>query len=143
MHPGELIDARGINLALRGTDKRAVLMELAELFDELDSAAVLRVMLDREALGSTAAAGVAVPHGRLDVSRVYCRLGVHHRGVAFDATDGQPVHVFAAVISPTGRHGEHLLALARLGRMLRPDVRQKLLAAPDPATALRIVRATW
>ncbi len=127
-------------MSLADESKSAVLRTLAGLFSDLDEELVHRVFLDREAIATTGfGSGVAVPHGRISgVSRVHAALGVHRGGVAFDAIDGQPVHIFVALVSPLGGK-EHLQALAQVSRILRPrEVRAELLEA-TPERALQLL----
>ena len=135
-----LFDLDRVTTSLADESKESVLRTLASLFSDLDTDVVHRVFLNREALASTGlGSGVAVPHGRVSgVSRVHAALGVHRDGVAFDAIDGEPVHIFVALVSPLGRGNEHLRALAEVSRILRPDaVRKELLqATPEQALAL-------
>ena len=44
--------------------------------------------------------------------------------------DGNPVHIFVALLAPQGSTGEHLKALARVSRLLKdPSFRGRLLEA--------------
>jgi len=50
--------------------------------------------------------------------------------VAFDAVDGQPVDLIFALLAPPESGAEHLLALARVARLLRrADLREQLRQA--------------
>ncbi|MBW2277774.1 MAG: PTS sugar transporter subunit IIA, partial [Deltaproteobacteria bacterium] len=55
-------------------------------------------------------------------------VGISRAGVAFDAVDGQPVHIFVALLAPLASTGDHLKALARVSRILKdPLIRTQLL----------------
>lgn len=78
--------------------------ELAQRRDEL-----LAAMRAREAQGSTASQGVAIPHVKLPgLGGVATVIGVHRAGVDFHALDGGPVHVFFSVARPAETADEHL-----------------------------------
>ena len=85
---------------LKATDKRAALSELAEvicsLYSDIDKGLLVRVLIDREQLGSTGIGdGVAIPHGKLSsVKHPIVSFGRSKEGLDFDAMDGQPVHLF-------------------------------------------------
>ncbi len=132
----ELLDPRRVNLALKAQDKVGVLRELAELLgrDGEDPSAIVEVLWAREQLASTGVgSGVAVPHGRLQgLGTIRAALGVHPRGVAFDAVDGEPVQVFVAILAPEDRPSQHLKLLAEVSRVLRrEEVRRCLRGAQD------------
>ncbi len=127
---------------LHGQDKAGVLRELAEVLCQhtpglpLSAEQVHHALSDRERLGSTGVGeGVAIPHAKLDgtVQLVAC-FGRSRAGVAFDAIDGQPVHLFFVLLVPENSAGTHLKALARVSRLLKNAAfRQSLLTLPDNA----------
>jgi PTS system nitrogen regulatory IIA component len=90
--------------------------------DGVDRDFLFRVLLAREALGSTAVGdGVAIPHVRSPVVLHIARPAVHlsylARPIDFGAPDGRPVHILFLALSPTVR--VHLHVLARLAFALR------------------------
>lgn len=137
----ELLSVENTSVSLSQGTKDAVLLELGELvartIDGATAQSVRKVLADREALASTGVgSGVAIPHGRLPgLERVRVGIGVHTRGVSFDAIDGRPVHIFVVVLSPDNEPGQHLRLLRHASLMLREDaVRRRLLACPDAAS---------
>lgn len=102
----------------------------------LEEEAVLKVVLDREALGSTGVGGgVALPHGKSAlVDRPVLVLAISPGGVDFDSLDGRPVHIFALLVTPLGGDGrEHLSLLARLGGLFKsPSAVAEAVAARTP-----------
>ncbi len=136
----DLIDDDRVSLALQAGDKDGVLREIAALLDGqgLDSATVYDALVTREQLASTGVgSGIAIPHGRVaGLSNVRAALGVHRKGVNFDSVDGEPVHVFVAILAPEDQPTQHLKMLADISRRLRDaKVRELILDAPDPASA--------
>jgi len=71
-----------------------------------------------------------------DVGKVNSKMKIHWRKGLKIALF---VAVFVAVLGPEKHTGDHLKALARISRILRDDaVCERLLAAPDAATALAL-----
>ena len=121
----EALLAGGIVYRLVGTDIESVLRAAVEgmrLPDEVDREQLLRVLVAREALASTGVGdGIAIPHVRnpivLHVPRPTITLCFLERSVDFGALDGQPVHCFFTIVSPTVL--AHLHLLSRLAFALR------------------------
>jgi PTS system nitrogen regulatory IIA component len=111
--------------AMRATTKSDALKEiatlLATLHPEIDGARLVQVLLDREALGSTAIGeGIAIPHGKMPrVGNVVAAFGRSDAGIAFDSLDGKPTRLFFLLVAPEDSAGLHLKALARVSRLLK------------------------
>ena len=134
----DLIGRDMIVPALAGTDKRSILEELAahvsRQHPRIDRATLTRVLVDREALASTAIGeGVAIPHGKLGaVTEIVACLGRARAGVDFDAMDKQATYLFFVLVAPESSTGAHLKALARISRVFKDgSFRKRLLEAPD------------
>src|SRR3954469_3810880 len=132
--------------ALRATEKRAILEELATYMaghhPRIDRAHLSRVLIEREQLASTAIGeGVAIPHGKLaSVGEIVACLGRAQAGVEFDSMDGQPTYLFFVLVAPESSTGAHLKALARISRVFKdPEFRRRLLAAADAESMYHVV----
>jgi PTS system nitrogen regulatory IIA component len=131
----------------RPLDKAGVLRTIAQMLSQgtaADTAAVERVLTDREQLQSTGIGeGVAIPHGALpQLDSQHASLLIVPEGVDFAAIDGQLVNIVFAVLGPKRATGEHLKTLARVSRILRNKAfRDRLVAAPDALAAHRLVVA--
>ena len=101
-------------------------------------AAILDLLAQREALGSTAIGkGVAVPHARSAlIAERAVLIARSVRGIDFDAPDGKPVQLIFLIVAPSvGQDPIYLKLLADIVRAVRlTKVRQRLLEAPDFAT---------
>lgn len=134
----EMIPPAAVRVPLQATDAAEALDELAAVLAHahgLPAELVLARLQEREHLGSTALGnGVALPHGRGDVTRSVGALGISPRGLVWEP-DAARVHVIVAVLSPpTGP--EHVRTLSWIGRVLgQARVYEALLAAPDAARA--------
>lgn len=121
---------------LKAKDKEGVLNELAEAICQyepsVDRATLVRVLLDREKLGSTGIGeGVAIPHGKLNsVSRPLVSFGRSPGGLDFDSMDAQPAHLFFLLVAPENSAGIHLKTLAKIAKALKSSAfRRRLIEA--------------
>ncbi len=109
-----------------------------------DENSVAKVVLEREELGTTGIGeGIAVPHGKSDaVDRVVAAFGKSEKGINFDSVDNQPVHLLFLLVAPVGSSGPHLLALARISRLLKSrEFRDELMKAKTSADILKIFQS--
>ena len=142
----DLLDPSAIAAELGGTTKNEVLGELTDALlrveKSLDRSEVIRVLQERERLGSTGIGeGVAIPHGKLkDLDRLLIAFGRSNKGVDFDSMDGKPAHIFFLLVAPEESVGVHLKTLARISKLLKNQtVRRRLLDAADAADLHRII----
>lgn len=115
----DAVRAGGVHHGVAGTDKASTLRALVDrlaLPREADRDLVHRMLLAREALGSTGVGnGIAIPHARnpivLHVPTPAVAISYLDRPVDFEALDGKPVHTLVLLVSPSTRAHLHLLAL--------------------------------
>jgi PTS system nitrogen regulatory IIA component len=120
-HPGlaDAIRAGGVHRGISGKDKAEVLRAVVDrlpLPGKGERELLLRVLLAREALGSTGFGnGIAIPHPRnpivLRVARPEVAICYLEPPVDFEAIDGKPVHTLFTVVSSSTRTHLHFLAL--------------------------------
>ena len=142
----EMLKGEFILEDLKARNKHDVLAELAAVFAKerpgFDADAVLQILLERERLGSTGIGdGIAIPHGKLPgLDEMLLSFGRSFEGIAFDAMDGKPAHLFFLLIAPENSAGLHLKALAMISRMLKdPTFRSGLLEAKGKEDLLEII----
>jgi len=142
----ELLDPAAIVAELQGGSKNEVLAELTDALlvanPKLNRAEVLRVLQERERLGSTGIGeGVAIPHGKLrNIDRQLIAFGLSSGGVEFDAMDGKPARLFFLLIAPEEAAGAHLKTLARISKLLKgSQVRERLRDATDRQQIYQII----
>ena len=110
---------------LKADNKRDALAELSAVFAggklTFDSEAMLRVLLEREKLGSTGIGdGIAIPHGKLaGLDEMVVAFGRSKEGIEFAAMDGRPVYLLFLLMAPEDSASQHLKALAKISRMLK------------------------
>jgi PTS system nitrogen regulatory IIA component len=134
---------------LEARDRTGVLREMAVRLEArhapgLDDS-LLDKLLKREELGTTAIGkGVAVPHCRAKgIKAPALLLGLSPDGVAFDAVDGKPSHVFFLLVSPEDNPGAGLRLLAAIAGLVRRSrgLSSKLIKAPTPEAIIGVLQA--
>ena len=131
---------------LEARNQHDVLAELVGVFAKggvrFDPEAMQQVLLERERLGSTGIGdGIAIPHGKLQgLDEILLSFGRSSEGIAFDAMDGKPVHLFFLLMAPENSAGLHLKILAKISRMLKDTaLRNNLLQAKSKEEIWRII----
>jgi len=106
MKLSQLIDEDCILPELKAKDKKGVLEELVDALvtrePSIDKKALVRVLLEREHLGSTGIGdGVAIPHGKFSgITQPIISFGRSRTGLDFDSMDGEPVSLFFLLVAP-------------------------------------------
>lgn len=145
VHLSEFLDPSMVCLSLAGETKQQILGELVSTmgFDVNDEAAILRILLHREGMGSTGIGrGIAVPHCRTPLAkRLQVAYGRRLQGLAYDAIDGEPVvHFFLLVAPPVEVSNEYLPVLGRIAQLAKePDVPARLAAVQTSEGFLRLL----
>lgn len=131
---------------LKSRDKKGVLDELVApiaRIAEVNHETLLRVLMDRERLGSTGiGGGIGIPHGKLkDLDSLVLGFGLSRKGVDFESMDGRPTYIFFLLVTPENSTGLHLKLLARISRILKNEpFRERLLNAADRDEILSIIQ---
>ena len=123
----DYLDQSSIILGVKQEGKKKILSAILDHLIENkkiskeDKKGILKKLLQREEMGSTAIGGhIALPHARLDsINKVVVCLAVSKEGVEFDSLDQEPVNIIALLLSNQKEAGLHLKMLAFLARMLR------------------------
>lgn len=141
------LSAEDIIADLNSTGKEDALAELAAKIEErhphLKRAELLKVLLERERLGSTGIGdGVAIPHCKVkNAEKLMLVFGRSIAGIDFKSLDGRPAHLFFLLVAPDDAVGIHLKMLARISRLLKdPLTRRRLLDAPDVEAVFNFIR---
>ena len=144
----DILSVKSTLVGLKGFSKDEIIEELVDSLEVgsafADRDKVLQAVLEREKIMSTGIGdGIAIPHGKSDaVTELSAALGIHKRGVDFDALDGEPTFVFFLLLSPANVSGPHIKALARISRMLKNDnFKKKLIEAGSSEELLGIIEA--
>jgi len=142
----ELLRGDLIIADIQAVDKVGVIREFAAHLSAAgkvrDPDELMRVLLEREAMGSTGIGdGVAIPHGKLHGrGEVIVAFGRSHRGVDYQSLDDKPAYLFFLLVTPQESPGEHLKMLARISRILKnPALRERLRTVPDGGELHRLI----
>ena len=100
----DILSAKSVIVDLKGETKEEIIeelvdaLEVGEVITNRDK--VLQAVLEREKIMSTGIGdGIAIPHGKSDaVVELTAALGIHKRGVDFEALDGEPAFVFYSTL---------------------------------------------
>ncbi len=120
---------------LKSQDKMGILEELATPVARnanIDVEKIVRVLRERERLGSTGiGGGIGIPHGKLkDLENLLLGFGISRQGVDFESMDNRPTHIFFLLITPENSTGLHLKVLARISRILKNEpFKERLMEA--------------
>ena len=148
MKISEFLCTKAISADLKGTNKEEIIDELvgllvsAEAIEKKNKPKLVEILLQREALGSTAIGqGIAIPHGKSEnVAQLTAGLGVSKGGVDFDSLDGEPAYIFFLLVAPVDSAGPHLKALARISRLLKDKYFRDILKnSKDEKTILKLI----
>jgi len=149
MHILDFLNEKAVSADLKSQDKNSVIKELIELLvesDQLkpkDKGAAVKVLLNREALGSTGIGqGVAIPHGKCEyVSELIGAFGISKSGIKFDSLDGEPAYIFFLLLAPVESSGPHLKALARISKLLKDKYfRDSLKNSDGERTLIKLIK---
>lgn len=117
----DLLSPDRVHTNFKATGKADLLRGLSALLatEDDESAAILDALSAREALGSTGLGrGVAIPHGRIEgLSRARAAFVRLAEPLDFDAIDGQPVDLVAALAVPAQFSDQHLKLLGELAEI--------------------------
>ncbi|MBN2124112.1 MAG: PTS sugar transporter subunit IIA [Deltaproteobacteria bacterium] len=146
MKLSEILIEDNIIPELKAKDKKGVLEELAEVIvhrePSVDKNSLVRVLLERERLGSTGIGdGVAIPHGKFhSVSHPIISFGRSRKGLDFESMDGEPAYLFFLLVAPENSASVHLKALAKIARILKNSAFRKfLMEAPTKEELYRTI----
>ncbi|MBW2176975.1 MAG: PTS sugar transporter subunit IIA [Deltaproteobacteria bacterium] len=143
----EVLQKEAILENLKSKDKKGIIEELVAPVAKVANVSeegLVRVLLDRERLGSTGiGGGVGIPHGKLkNLENIVLGFGLSRKGVDFDSMDGKPTHVFFLLVTPENSTGLHLKMLARISRLLKNEsFKERLINAAGQDDIFNIIQA--
>jgi len=142
----DVLQKESIISDLKSQDKKGILEELVApiaLITGINHKDLIRVLMDREQLGSTGiGGGIGIPHGKLkQLESLALGFGLSRKGVDFESMDNQPTHIFFLLVTPENSTGLHLKMLARISKILKHDqFREKLLNAVSSDEIFSIIK---
>ncbi len=142
----DVLQKKAIISDLKAQDKKGILEELVAPIARITGVNhkdLVRVLMDREQLGSTGiGGGIGIPHGKLkQLESLALGFGLSRIGVDFESMDNQPTHIFFLLVTPENSTGLHLKMLARISKILKHDqIKEKLLTAVNSDEIFSIIR---
>jgi nitrogen PTS system EIIA component len=142
----DVLQKEAIISDLKSQDKKGILEELVAPIARITGVNhkdLVRVLMDRELLGSTGiGGGIGIPHGKLkQLESLALGFGLSRKGVDFESMDNQPTHIFFLLVTPENSTGLHLKMLARISKILKHDpFKEKLLNAANSDAIFSIIR---
>lgn len=145
----DFLNPEAVSANLQAINKKEVISELVGLLikagevKEKDKDKLVKVLLEREALGSTGIGqGIGIPHGKFGgVKRLIGACGISPKGIDFESLDGEAVYTFFLLVAPEDSAGPHLKALARVSRLLKDKYfRDTLKTAKDEKLLIKIIK---
>lgn len=146
MKIADVLQKEAVLTDLKSRDKKGVIEEMvipAARIAGMKTRELVRVLMDRERLGSTGiGGGIGIPHGKLKgIDSLILGFGLSRKGVDFESIDGRPTHIFFMLITPENSIDIHLRMLAQISRILKNEVfRKRLMNASDADEILAIIR---
>jgi PTS system nitrogen regulatory IIA component len=142
----DVLQKEAIISDLKAQDKKGILEELVAPIARITGVNhkdLVRVLMDREQLGSTGiGGGIGIPHGKLkQLESLALGFGLSRKGVDFESMDNQPTHIFFLLVTPENSTGLHLKMLARISKILKHDpFKEKLLNAANSDAIFSIIK---
>ncbi|GHV01899.1 hypothetical protein FACS189485_01140 [Spirochaetia bacterium] len=142
----EVFPAALIKIDLEAEDKEEAFEEMVDHFCQVEKInareEILEALREREAKMSTGIhKGIAVPHGKTNaVDEVFGVLGISHKGIDYDALDGEPVYLLFMILAPPEDSEKHLRVLKRMAELLEnPQFYMELLPQKDTQGAYQVI----
>ncbi len=142
------LDRQSIIFGLKQKKKKSVIAAIIEQLvqkkklSEKDSKSVLKVILQREEMGSTAIGNhIAFPHARVEsIKGIIISICIFKEGIDFDSLDQEEVNIVVLLLSNQKEVGLHLKMLALLAKMLRDKyLVQRLKKSTDANEVLELL----
>ena len=153
MRLNEILVPEAVTIDLNATTSEEAISELSVLLcdavDCHDRETMVKLLLEREELGSTAVGhGVAIPHARiLNLDGFHAAVGISEKGVDFHASNHDKSHIVFMLVGPMEGSSLYLKALARIARLARDDsLRARLLrckSSEEAVTAIHDAEAKY
>jgi nitrogen PTS system EIIA component len=148
MQLSDLLDLSRIECDGQATSKKRIFEQLSALIaadqNEISESDIYDCLLARERLGSTGFGhGIALPHGRVAISRAIGAFIHLNQAIGYDANDGLPVDLIFGLLVPREATEEHLQLLGQLATMFSDAQMVALLRTTADAQTLLNHIESW
>jgi nitrogen PTS system EIIA component len=133
----DMLELESIAIDLTADTKKEALSKILDLikkkFTKIDRQKILKIILDREKLSSTAFDHyIAIPHARLDFINFFiAAVGRFKDGIEFDSLDTDKTYFVFLLLGPKDKPEEFLKLLANISRLLKDENTKELLLKTD------------
>lgn len=127
MRLSDILRPTNIKVAIPAATKLDVIRELVDLLaankEIADPKKVLDSVLERESTRTTGIGnGLAIPHGKAPgAPNLVMAIGRASTPIDFQSIDGKPVTIIWLLSSPQDKTSAHILALARISKLMTMD----------------------
>ena len=142
----EILNEGNVLLPLKSRDRGAVVQELLDHLQKmghLSSTVVLHDNIENieQNQSSATGRGIAYPHSiSMEVDGLVCIFGISHRGIDFNAPDGQNCHFILLTLVPKDVPVGHRKFINRFRAMIdHGDIRTEFLDAKDASQLLNVI----
>jgi len=129
-----------IRIPLAGKDRDNCIEQLIDMLGEQNiitsKQPVFNAVMEREKLMTTGVGnGIAIPHCKHKESPEFAVcLGIHPKGIDFQAIDKKPVKIVFLLVGPENNPGLHIKLLSRISRLMSNEELRNQLRNCDSAT---------
>ena len=136
-----------VKIPLSGSTRDKCIEELISVLDEnkiiRNKNSIFDAVLEREKIMTTGVGnGIAIPHCKHQDSPEFAVcLGIHKKGVDFQAIDKKKVRIIFLLIGPENNPGLHIKLLSRISRLLsNEELRNQLIKSGDNNAAFELIQ---
>ena len=136
-----------IKYPLQASSKVDVIKEMIDILSEHnmipDKESILQAVLEREKIMTTGVGNnVAIPHCKHpDCQNFAIAMGIHPKGVDFEAIDNLPAKIIFLLVGPEDKPGLHIRLLSRISRLIsKSEVREKVLQLTNPQDIYQLLK---
>jgi len=147
MKISDILNEENIEINLKSTTKKDVLIELCELlnkgnyFNKIED--IQNAIFEREKLSTTGIGHkIAIPHARVShINKVFLALGISKKGIDFESLDHTMTHIFFIMVSPKNDTKTHVKILAEIAKSLKDEAyRNRLLECQGTKEIVQLIK---
>ena len=136
-----------VKIPLSGSSRDACIEELIDKLTENEivenKKSIFDAVLEREKIMTTGVGNsIAIPHCKHKDSPDFAVcLGIHPKGVDFQAIDKKSVKIVFLLVGPENNPGLHIKLLSRISRLMsNEELREQLIKSKDADAAFELIQ---
>jgi len=140
----DILTDNHIQIPVTANNRNDSIKDLINLLDEEinDMDQAFEAVLEREKIMTTGVGnGIAIPHCKhSSCPNFAAALGIHPKGVDFEAIDKKKVKIIFLLVGPENNPGLHIKLLSRISRLMsNEDLREQLINSKSSEEALQLI----